>query len=231
MCHVLCWHTLDAFQRIQRVPADTAPHSCWHSHGPRRLSSHHEPVLYQSMYVHSNDRCQRTAIPDGAFAEQVSSEGAGKELDKVRKEKMLIIRQEEDAAQLSADLTDDAQAQSRTLQDELDERVQLAKASAEAHLQEQLKADMVAEERKRMIDKHEMDVKAMETQLALDTARQQSGMEQQLAARRAKKLRIMEQVPPLVAATDMIATAHTNNLYVCITQAHTHVFKCIQIQR
>ena len=72
------------------------------------------------MYVHSNDRCQRTAIPDGAFAEQVSSEGAGKELDKVRKEKMLIIRQEEDAAQLSADLTDDAQAQSRTLQDELD---------------------------------------------------------------------------------------------------------------
>ena len=139
---------------------------------------------------------------------------------------MLIIRQEEDAAQLSADLTDDAQAQSRTLQDELDERVQFAKASAEAHLQEQLKADMVAEERKRMIDKHEMDVKAMETQLALDTARQQSGMEQQLAARRAKKLRIMEQVPPLVAATDMIATAHTRHS-VCIHNTHTHT--CIQM--
>lgn len=44
--------------------------------------------------------------------------------------------------------------------------------------------DISAKDRQAMIERHEMEVKAIEAQLALDAARQQSSLEQQLAARR-----------------------------------------------
>ena len=44
--------------------------------------------------------------------------------------------------------------------------------------------DISAKDRQAMIERHETEVKAIEAQLALDAARQQSSLEQQLAARR-----------------------------------------------
>ena len=44
--------------------------------------------------------------------------------------------------------------------------------------------DASAKDREAIIEKHEMELKAIEAQLVMDAARQQSSLEQQLAARR-----------------------------------------------
>ena len=137
---------------------------------------------------------QQQATQDELMARvQADGKTAGKELDLLRKDGMLLVRQEEDAAQVAQDLVSDAQAQSKVLNDELQEKVVAAKESQHQRLSEKLsQGDLSADERKAMIEKHELEVRAMELQLQMDAAKQQLSLEQQLAARRAKKMRKME---------------------------------------
>jgi len=138
---------------------------------------------------------QQQAIQDDLMVRVQAHENvAGKELDRLRKDGMLLVRQEEDAAQVAQDLASDAQAQSKILNDELQEKVQAVKETEQQRLTEKLEeGNPSAEERRAMIEKHELEVKAMEMQMAMDASKQHLSLEQQLAARRAKKLRKVEQ--------------------------------------
>jgi len=124
----------------------------------------------------------------------VTPERAEQGLGELTREAMLIIRQEEEAAQLALDLTEEAQGESTILAQELAERVEEERATEAERLHEQLSNDSLSsQEREAMIANHELKLKAIGAQLSMDAAKQQLSLEQQLAARRAKKLRKFEQ--------------------------------------
>ncbi len=70
---------------------------------------------------------------------KTSADGVAKELDELQREGMLMVRQEEDAAQAAFDLVEEAQAASAILTQELAERVELECGSEEARFQELLR--------------------------------------------------------------------------------------------
>jgi len=99
---------------------------------------------------------------------KTSADGVAKELDELQREGMLMVRQEEDAAQAAFDLVEEAQAASAILTQELAERVELECGSEEARFQELLRnGNLSAQEREAMIANHELKLKAINTQVTL----------------------------------------------------------------
>jgi hypothetical protein len=95
-------------------------------------------------------------------------DGVEKELGELQREGMLMVRQEEDAAQAASDLVEEAEAASAILTQELAERVEQECGSEDARFQELLRnGNLSAQEREAMIANHELKLKAINTQVTL----------------------------------------------------------------
>jgi hypothetical protein len=115
------------------------------------------------------------------------------ELERLRQESGIAIRQEEEMAKVAYDMLAEAKAEIRALKEELKEKAQETLRSEELRLQDTLaNTDVSSEQREKLLREHEDDVRRIKSQLAADEAKQVSGLESKLAARKAKRQKKLE---------------------------------------
>ena len=114
-------------------------------------------------------------------------------IEQSRQESALVIRQEEEMAQVASDLLAEAQAEIRMLREELREKEQTVLKGEQARFEDDLNmTDLSGEERERLLKKHDEQCRLLEAQMKAEEAKQIAGLEAKLAAKRAKKQKKIE---------------------------------------